>query len=161
MTTRAQDLIAAFIEANDALIKTVEALTREEWRLQTAEEGWPVGVVAHHLGTESGVEPLKRILNGDLTPFWADSDEVDALNAQHARDFASCTKEETLGLLRRNTSHVAKVLGALTDEQLKVRCEPVGGWPVTLEQFIVIMMPNHVVSHHQSILRIISQNATP
>ena len=158
--TRAQELVAAFIKANDALIKTVEAVTDEQWQLKTADEGWPVGVVAHHLATVSGVEPLERILAGDQTPFWADSDEVNALNAQHARDFADCTKEETLDLLRGNSPRVEEVIGALTDEQLKVRCEPQVGWPVTVEQFIVIMMPNHVVSHHGSILRTISQNPT-
>ena len=158
--TRAQDLIAPFIKANDEFIKVVEGLTDEQWRLKTVDEGWPVCVVARHIAIRCGIEEVDWILSGHPTPFWASMDELDAANAQHARDFADCTKEETLDRLRDVSSRVEDVLGALTDEQLKIRGQTVGGGPSTAEQFIVIMMPNHTELHQASILRTISQNPT-
>ena len=158
--TRAQDLIAPYIKANDAFIKIVEALTDQQWRLKTADEGWPVRVVARHIAIRCGIEELEWVLSSPSTPFWANMDELDAVNAQHARDFADCTKEETLDRLRDASSRVKEVLGALTDEQLKIRGQTVSGGPAAVEQWIGIYMPNHVKLHEASILRTISQNPT-
>ena len=47
--TRAQELAATLVKDFDAVIKTVKALTEEQWRLKTSSEGWPVCVVAHHI----------------------------------------------------------------------------------------------------------------
>jgi len=158
--TRAQDLVAPIVKLYDEAIKTVDALTEEQWRLKTADEGWPVCVVAHHLATVSGVEQIEWVLSGHLAPFWADMNELDAMNALHARDFSECTREETLDLLRSSSSRVEKVVGALTDEQLKISGVTIGGGPTTVEQFILIMMRLHFESHHGSILQTISQNQT-
>ena len=158
--TRAQELVATFSKGYDEAIKTVEELTEEQWRLKTADESWPVGVVAHHLATQTGIEAIEWGLSGHSTPFWADMNALDAANVQHARDFADCTKEETLEGLRGTFSHIVGVIGALTDEQLKSRCLTVGGGPTTVEQFILITMGLHIESHHGSILKTISQNPT-
>ena len=158
--TRAQDLVAPIVKLYDEAIKTVEALTEEQLQLKTADEGWPVCVVAHHLAAVSGDEPIEWVLSGHSAPFWTDMNEVDAINAQHARDFSECTKEEILNLLRDASSRVEKVVGALTDEQLKIRGVTIGGGPTTVEQFILIMIPLHFESHHESILQTISQNST-
>ncbi|MFQ5872952.1 MAG: DinB family protein [Dehalococcoidia bacterium] len=159
--TRAQDLIAPLIRANYEFIKVVEALTDEQWRLKTVDEGWPVCVVARHIAIRCGIEEVEWILSGHLTPFWANMDELDAANAQHARDFANCSKEEALDRLRDVSSRVEDVLGALTDEQLEIRAQFVGRGPATVEQWIRVMMPNHVELHQASILRTISQNSAP
>ena len=158
--TRTQKLVTPFLKDFDEVIKTVEALTEEQWRLKTADEGWPVGVVAHHLVAGSGIEQIEWVLSGHTTPFWADMSDLDAENAQHAGDFADCTKEETLDLLRGVSSRIEEVLGELTDEQLKLRDVTVGGGPTTIEQFILITMRLHIESHHSSILQTISQNST-
>ena len=158
--TRAQDLITTFGKDYDEVIKTVEALTEEQWRLKTADESWPVGVVAHHLAAQTGIEAIEWALSGHSNPFWADMNALDAANVQHARDFADCTKEETLEDLRGTFSHVVEVIGALTDEQLKSRCLTVGGGPSTIEQFILITIRLHIESHHGSIPKTISQNST-
>ena len=142
--TQAQDLVATFLKVYDEAIKTVEALTEEQWGLKTTNESWPVGVVAHHLAAQTGIEAVEWNLSGHSTPFWTDMNALDAANAQHARDFADCTKEETLELLRGTSSHVVEVIGALTDEQLKTRCLTVGGGPSTVEQFVMITVCLHI-----------------
>jgi len=158
MITRAQDLVAPIVKLYDEVIKTVEALTEDQLRSKTADEGWPVCVVAHHLATVNGVEQIEWILSGHSAPFWADMNEVDAMNAQHARDFSKCTKAETLDFLKGVSSRVEAVVGAITDEQLKISGVTIGRGPTTVEQFILIMMPLHIESHHGSILQTISQN---
>ena len=154
--TRAQELVATVLKDYNEIIETVEALTEEQWRSKTADEGWPVGVVAHHMATVSGVEQIEWALSTPPTPFWPDMNQVDAENAQHALDFADCTKEETLDLLRGACSRIDGILGALTDEQLKIRGVSVGGGPGTVEQYILLFMPMHLESHYGSILKTIS-----
>ncbi|MFQ5934308.1 MAG: hypothetical protein ACE5KI_06670, partial [Dehalococcoidia bacterium] len=91
---------------------------------------------------------------------WDDLNEVDARNARDAREFANCTKEETLDLLRQFSSRVEQLVAGLTDDQLKARGEVMARGSVTAEQWIAIMMLNHVPEHHRSILQTISQNPT-
>ena len=50
MTTRAEHLTAQFQALNDEVIATVTGCTDAQWRQPCAGEGWPVGVVAHHIG---------------------------------------------------------------------------------------------------------------
>ena len=158
--TRAQELTATFLKGFNAVIKTVEALTDEQWRLKTAEEGWTVGVVAHHLAVSTGLDQIEWGLSGHSTPLFTDMNEADAANARHARDFADCTKEETLELLKDVASRIKAVFGALTDEQLQSTGLAVGGGPTTVEQLLLIIFPLHIESHHESILLTISQNST-
>ena len=70
--TRAQELIAPFLKDFNEAIETFEVLSEEQWRLKTANEDWPVGVVAHHLAVASGFEQIEWRLNGRSTPLVAD-----------------------------------------------------------------------------------------
>ena len=157
--TRAQELAAAFVEAIDSVIKTIETLTDEQWRLKTAAEGWPACVVAHHIAVRSGIVGLEGILSGNPTLIYQDISDIDARNAQHALEFADCTKEETLDVLKHISSRVGQLVAGLTDDQLKARGEMVARGPATAEKWIAIMMLTHIVSHHDSILRTVSQNS--
>ena len=154
--TRAQELAAAFVEAIEAVIKTVEALTEEQWRLKTSAEGWPAGVVAHHIAARSGILGLEGIVSGNPSLLHMDLSNIDAWNAREAREFAGCAKEETLDLLRHISSRVEQLVAGLTDDQLKARGEVLARGPVTTDQWIVVMMLTHVRSHHESIIQTVS-----
>jgi hypothetical protein len=157
--TRAEELVKTFVKANDADIKTVEALTDEQWLLKTAAKGWPVSVVGRHIVARAGIDELERILSGYPTRFWTDMNELDAANARDARDFADCTKEEVLDLLRGLSSRIERLVGTLTVEQLKARGEVLGRGLVIAEQWVAIMMLNHVVAHHESIIQTVSPHS--
>ena len=159
--TRAQELAAAFVEEIAPVIETVEALTDEQWRLKTASEGWPAGVVAHHIAARPGIDGLEGILTRNRQMVAQDLNDLDAVNARHAREFADCTKEETLDLLRHTSSRVGQLIAGLTDEQLKAHGEVMGRGVVTAEQWIPIMMLTHVRAHHDSIVQTVSQNSNP
>jgi hypothetical protein len=158
--TRAQELAAAFVEAIKPVIKTVEALTDEQWRLKTAAEGWPACAVAHHIAARSGIGTLDGILSGNPTLVYEDLNDMDARNTRDAREFADCTREETLDLLRHTSSSVGQVIAGLTDDQLKARSEALAR-VVSADQWIAIMMLNHVRAHHDSIVQTVSQSSPP
>src|SRR5262245_18012591 len=102
MSTRAQDLASRFEQANHDLIATVEGLSDAQWRTKTADEGWTVGVVAHHVaGGHQGIaEMVRRIANSEPVVF--DMEAIHKGNADHAVRFANATRAETLALLRQN-----------------------------------------------------------
>ena len=54
MTTRAETLATRFEQANNDVIRTVEGLIDAQWHTKTGEEGWTVGVVAHHIADAHG-----------------------------------------------------------------------------------------------------------
>ena len=131
--TRAQELAAEFVKEIDAVIKIVEALTNEQWRLKTAAEGWPVCVVAHHIAIRTGIDGLDGILSGNSQMVLDDS-SVNNLDARNAQDFADCTKDETLVQLRHFSSRVEQLVAGLTDDQLKARGEVLARGLVTADQ---------------------------
>ena len=156
--TRAQEFAATFVKEIDAVIKTVEGLTDEQWRLKTASEGWPVCVLAYHIAARTGMPGLEGIISGKPTLIFEDLNELDARNARDARMFANCTKVETLDLLRDTSSRIGQYIAELTDDQLKIRGDlHVIGAAATAQQWIPLMMINHVPVHHESILQTVSQ----
>ena len=117
--------------------------------------------VAHHIATRIGIVGLEGILSGDPNPTFRDLDQLDARNAQDAREFADCTKDETLESLRSFSSRVENLVAGLTDDQLKTRGEVLARGLVTVDRWVAVFMLTHVGAHHDSIVQTISQNPTP
>ena len=155
--TRAQDLAATLVKAYGEVIKTVETLTEEQWRLKSEDEGWPLCVVARHIATRSGIIGLEGMINENPTLVAQDMEDLDSRNAQDAHEFADYTKKEALELLRDISSQIEQMVAGLTEDQLKLRGEVVTRGQVTVDQWITIMMGFHLESHYGSILRTISQ----
>lgn len=102
-----------------ALFSFASTLTDEEWQARIPHDGRKVGVVVHHVAsvypveihlaqTVAGGEPVKGV-----TP-----DDINTMNGAHAKENDAVTKEETLDLLRRNSSAAAAAIRALDDEKL-------------------------------------------
>src|SRR6266700_1064092 len=109
MSGRAEELARRFEQANGELIKAVESCSDEQWRKTCSGEQWSVGVTAHHVAVSYG--PIAGLVQA-LT-----SDMLDAGNAEHARQFAGCTKRETVDLLRGGGQAAASTVRGLSDEQ--------------------------------------------
>ena len=78
---------------------------------------------------------------------------IDAGNAQHARDFANVSREETLEVLRTKGKAAVEAVRGLTDEQLD-RTAPMafaGGEVWTAEQVIERVLIGHPMGHGESI----------
>lgn len=111
-------------------------------------------MTAHHI---AGVlEPIshmvKAVLAGQSGNF--SSDMIDEMNAKHAKDYAHCTKTETIELLKKGAGAAAAVVRGLSDDQLtKSGTVLTGAPPMTVEQLITGGLIAHLDEHFGSIRR--------
>ena len=83
------------------------------------ERKWSVGVTAHHLaGSYEQVPDIARGLAAGQSFGNFTRKILDEGNAKHAKDFAGCTKEETLALHRKGAAKAASAVRGFSDEQL-------------------------------------------
>ncbi|HET8630214.1 MAG TPA: DinB family protein [Thermomicrobiales bacterium] len=151
--TQVGRLAAEFEAVNDALIATVERCTDEEWRRPSAEEGWPVGVVAHHIASvhHDFIGLVGALAAGKTRSPGSSMADVDESNARHARDFAAVGKAETLAALRENAAALARLLRGLTDEQLERTAGVFGGHDLSVAQVLEWIVIGHAREHLASI----------
>ena len=97
MGARAESLAKKYEAKAAELTATIQKLSDADWKKVTSAEKWPVGVTAHHVA--GGHEPIsgivKTIASGQSIPNFTPG-MLDEMNAKHAKDFAGCTKVETL-----------------------------------------------------------------
>jgi hypothetical protein len=134
-------------------VATLEQLSDADWHKVTAAEGWPVGVTAHHFA--SALEPISQLIEGLVAgrPGTLSGPVLDALNAQHAKDYVECTKGETIALLRRGAAVASSTIRGLTDVQLAKSGTVLTDMPqMTVEQLIGAALFSHIGEHFGSIL---------
>lgn len=138
---------------NRDFIDVVSNCTDEEWNQTSEREGWSVGVIAHHaaVGHASFNQFLPAITSGtdNIPPVTLDM--INAGNAQHAKEFASVGKPETLELLRQNGQILAQSLRGVSDEQLATTTKLFGGNPMTVGQIVERVYVGHPAQHLASI----------
>jgi hypothetical protein len=129
-----------------ALEAFASSLTEFEWQSRVPGDGRKIGVVVHHVAS---VYPLEIQLAQSLAKGQAIEgvtfDVVNKMNAAHAKEFESVSKEETLELLRRNSAAAAAAIRVLSDEELD-RAAAVslnGNAPLTCQ----FMLEDHAVRH--------------
>jgi hypothetical protein len=100
-------------------------LTTAECETQVPRDGRSIGVVVHHVASVLPTEiHLAQVLASGKPVTGVTTDDIHAMNAAHARDNHAVTREESVDLLKRNSSAAATVIRTLTDEQLD-RASPV------------------------------------
>jgi uncharacterized damage-inducible protein DinB len=153
MSERARALAERFEQANNKLIAAVNQCSDEQWRANCQELGWSVAVTAHHVGAGHAViaDLASKVANGEeLPPITMEM--LDQMNAQHAQEHASCTKEETLAMLRDGGSAAAQAVRGLDDEQLgRSGALLVDMPPMTTEQVIENILIGHPRQHLENI----------
>ena len=131
----------------------IEKLTDGDWRKVTAAEKWPVGVTAHHVA--GAHEPIANIVKAVATGQSMGNFTMamlDELNAKHAKEFASCTKAETLDLHKKGAAAAAAVVRGLSDDQLSKSGTVLSDAPpMTAEQVITGVLISHIDDHFGSI----------
>jgi uncharacterized damage-inducible protein DinB len=135
----------------------LEKLTDADWKKTTAAEKWTVGVTAHHIA--SAYEPvthiIKTIAAGQALPHFTPQ-MLDEMNAQHARDFAGCTKAETIALHKRGAAAAAAAVRGLSDAELaKAGTVFTGMPPMSAEEMVKRALLDHVDEHFGSIRKTI------
>ena len=129
----------------------MENCSDNDWQKVCYGEGWPVNVVARHIGAGhfGALNLAKMIVAGEPLPELS-GEMIDQMNAQHAQKHTGCTKDEVLGYLRNKGSKLAEYVASLNDEDLDRvgRLDVVGG-DVTTEKFIEFVILNSGKEHFE------------
>jgi DinB family protein len=137
--------------------RVIEKIGDADWKKTKAAEKWPVGVVVHHVaGSHEGISRIvKTIASGQSIPNFTPA-ILDEMNAKHAKDFAGCTKAETLALHTKNAAAAAALVRGLDDAALARSGTVMTGMPaMTTEQVVTNILINHIDDHLGSIRKTI------
>src|SRR5438874_3198082 len=117
MGARAEQLATQLEAVNADVIATVEGCPDAQWRTaKTGPEGWPVNVVAHHVGDgHGGISGLVQMIASGQQPPPLTMEMINQGNAKHAQDFANCDKAEALRLLREGGAAAVAAVRGLSD----------------------------------------------
>jgi uncharacterized damage-inducible protein DinB len=147
-------LAERFEAVNGELIAAVEAASEDDWKRTCQGEGWSVAVTAHHIATSNNAVAglVQAIASGQEVPPIT-REMIDEGNAQHALEYADCTREETLELLREGGAQTLRILRGLSDEQLDRTAvfQAMNGAEVSAQQFAEMILIGHSNQHLQSI----------
>lgn len=144
--SRSNDLAARLEQGAGALADFASALTDAEWQARVPKDGRKVGVIVHHVASVYPIEiQLAQTLAAGNPVTGVAQDDVNEMNAGHARDYDAVTKEATLDLLHRNSAAAATAIRALGDAELD-RAAPVSlnaDAPLTCQ----FLLEDHAVRH--------------
>ena len=140
----------AKVQAATALL---EKLTDADWGKSTASEKWTVGATAHHIARS--YEPItgiiKTIAAGQSVPNFTPQ-MLDEMNAQHAKEFASPDKVETIALFMKGAAAAAAVVRGLSDAELATSGTVFAGMPpMSAEDMVRRALLDHIDEHVGSI----------
>jgi uncharacterized damage-inducible protein DinB len=161
MSEQAAKLAEKLEAVNGEFIDVVGDCSAEQWQQTSANEGWTVGVVAHHAaGSHAAFNGLLQALaSGNSQIPTVTMDMINTGNAQHAKDFASVGKPETLELLTRDGATLAQSINGLTDEQLSYTTNVFGGHEMTVAQIVENVVIGHPAGHLASIRSTLAEAA--
>ena len=153
MGAKSEALAKQFEAKVEEATGVLEKLSDADWKKVTAAEKWPVGVTAHHVaGSHEPIAGiLKTVASGQSMPHFT-MGMLDEMNAKHAKDFAGCTKAETIALHKQGAAAAAAVVRGLSDDQLAKSGTVLAGMPaMSAEQIVTGILINHIDDHFGSI----------
>lgn len=153
MSARAESLAKQFETKAAELSKAISQLSDADWKKVTTSEKWPVGVTAHHVaGSHEPISGIvKTVAAGKSLPNFTGA-MLDESNAKHAREFAGCTKAETLALHEKGVAAAAAVVRGLSDAELERSGTVLTGMPpMTAQQVVEGILISHIGEHLGSI----------
>jgi len=135
----------------------LEKLSDADWKKTTAAERWTVAATAHHVA--SSYEPvthiIKTIAAGQALPHFT-RQLLDEMNAQRAKEFAGCTKPETIALHKKGAAAAAAAVRGLSDAELAKTGTVFMGMPaMSAEEMVKGALLGHIDEHFGSIRKTI------
>jgi len=134
-------------------IATLKKISDADWKKMTKAEKWSVGVTAHHLaggpGAVAGI--VTALASGKFRSDFTRG-MLDEMNTAHAKEYANCSRAETIALLEKGAATAAAVVRGLSDDQL-ARSGTVfaDAPPMSVEQLVVGGLIDHIDEHLGSI----------
>ena len=154
-TGQANALAERLEQGARALIAFARGLSADEWTARMPHDGRTIGVIVHHVASVYPIEvQLAQAVGQGQAVTGVVTKDIDDMNAKHAEDNASITKDAAIELLERNSAAAAAAIRELTDEQLATAM-PVSLYedaPLTC-QFV---LEDHAVRHsyhHLALIR--------
>jgi len=138
MDERISEAVRQFDEVHAEVVAFVLACDERDWRERTTVEGWPVGVVAHHIavGYTTAMGWIDHLRAGEAVP--GNPEAHDAGNAEHAAVFDQTTKAETLADLEANAATFREFLVRIEPDELSSEAVhgPAGGVVISVERMV-------------------------
>ena len=153
MGTRSESLATSVEQSINDLLAAVEASTEEQWAARCSDGEWTQGFAAFHAASSIGpiTQTVKDIAQGQPFPNMT-MEELDARNAEQAKEHADCTKAETIDLIKDSAPAAASMLRSLSDTELDRKVQLPPPMPeVTVEMFVGMAMVGHSAYHTQTI----------
>lgn len=160
MSERGDRCADAILSRITELERTLAPLDLQQWRRPCEGEGWPLGLVALHVGLgldrQAGwIEEHAR--SGEAHAFsW---DETNELNAENARRRGILSKMTALRFLRDRADRIASLARSLTDEQLDGIVFSHQDKGRTAEWVLSVLACRHIDEHHRSIRAALQPNS--
>ena len=152
---RADALANRLIQGARSLAEFASGLSEAAWNTPVTGDGRPVGVVVHHVASVYPVEvELAQVLASGSPITGVTMEVINTMNAEHARNNAAISKEETLELLEKNSKAAAEAIRRFSDEALEnaATVSLYGDAPLTAQFFIEDHALRHSF-HHLSRIR--------
>jgi hypothetical protein len=119
ISTRANSLAERIALGAKLLANLAEGLSDSDWKKPVFGDGRTIGVVVHHVASAYPVEiELAQNLASGNPITGVTKDVVDKMNAEHAKEFKNVGRQETLELLKTNSSNAAESVRTFTDSEL-------------------------------------------
>jgi len=152
MGARSETLAKQFEAKAQEATSVIEKLSDADWKKVTSAEKWSVGVTAHHIASaHQGIGGImKAIADGKSGPN-IPLDALHQMNAQHAKDFANCTKSETLELHQKNAAAAAATLRGIDDAAFDRSSTVFTGAPAMSAAQMAGILSSHIDEHLGSI----------
>jgi hypothetical protein len=153
MGAKGEALASQFEAKVTEATRLLEKLSDADWKKTTAAEKWTVAATAHHIA--SSYEPITRIIKAiaaaQALPSFTRK-MLDDMNAQHAKEFAACTKPETIALHTKGAAAAAAAVRALSDTELATTGSVFAEMPpMSAEDMVKGALLGHIDEHFGSI----------
>jgi hypothetical protein len=119
-SNRANALADRLEQGAEALISFASSLSDLEWQTPIGpRDGRKAGVIVHHVAMVYPIEiGLAKTLAEGKPVTGVTMDDINTMNAGHAKEHDGITKAEAIALLRKNSAAAAAAIRELTDEEL-------------------------------------------
>lgn len=158
---RALALAERLTQGASSLANYAQNLSDSEWGIPVAGDGRSIGVVIHHVAHVYPTEiKLAQVLASGEAITGATMEVINQMNAEHAKEFTSVSKTETLELLKHNSQVAAKSIEQFTNEELESSA-PVSLYaeaPLTAQFFIEDHALRHSYHHLAKIKETLEMN---
>jgi len=151
---RAQELADRLEEGARLLTEVATSLSHAQWQIRIPRDGRTIGVLVHHVASVYPLDiQLAQAVAAGQAVMGVTLDDINQMNATHARMYDGVTKEMALDLLRRTSAAAATAIRALSDEQLDrvALVSLYGNAPVTCQFVLEDRAVRHAYHHVASI----------